>query len=112
MGAFRNKMSEIEVPCKECISLAICYHQDTLYCEYLYNYICASNSEGFENYKPNRAKTIYRVFNRYITNTLWSEYMVKLMKLDDYSGQVAHEDLLTEYVKESRFYDYNKLNNR
>jgi len=79
----------LEVPCEECISLAICYQKNDLNCKDLYEYICNVDHTkylSFDGYKRGSGTHVTKTFNRYITNTNITGFKITLTKNKDLIG--------------------------
>ena len=94
-------MANKKLPCKECISYAICVNQHKVYCQILYDFICESKREGnelgFRNYRPDTAEEVFRVFNRYIVGSFFSRDQINLAKKHMFQDGISHETLLHAY---------------
>lgn len=89
--------NKTECPCAGCISLAICYHLDTVHCSILYEFICiTATNGGFDGYKddPNVTQSVFDVYKKYIVSTRCESSSVSLADCKDFV-EYSHDQKLS-----------------
>jgi hypothetical protein len=68
----------LQCPCEECISLAICYQRDVIYCEDLYKFVCRIKYDSFNGYRQGAGTVVHTLYNKWIKNTDYDERKIQL----------------------------------
>jgi len=84
------------LPCEECISLAICYNRHNIKCEDLYRFVnvtivTGGGQETFARRRRQRNVIIHEVFGRCVTGTNINTYSVVLSRINKL-GDLCGED--------------------
>jgi hypothetical protein len=88
-----------KIPCEECISFAICYNRDTIFCKDLYDFICISKGD-FIKYRRGTdiPVSIFELYGRYLESSRFYQYRVQLSTTKRaYTISLPHQQLLVYY---------------
>ena len=92
-----------QIPCEECISLAMCVSLHTIKCEILYSFICLTTiRDGFAGYREGVSKEVYSTFHKYIKSTFYKFQEIELKPNTDPNNHRSpfHEQRLLKYKKD------------